>query len=503
MTQHTYIPAFEDNNVPKSAIIVTAILALIYLAALVFFFKKGDMILFSLLLAGEVFHLWQLFTFIYTIWDTEYVNAFDGSFKPEVDVFITVAGEPVEIVEETVRGILAMNYPRFHVYILNDGLVAKKSNWYDMEELADRLGVHCITREIPGGAKAGNINNGLLYSQSPYVAIFDADHVPHEDFLSKMMGYFADRTVGFVQAPQYYKNQDLNIVTRSAWEQQELFFGPIMKGKNRHNAASMCGTNMVINRKALLEVGGMCTESIAEDFITGAFIHARGWRSVYVPEVLSEGLAAEDFLSYYKQQFRWARGALDVIFKFNIFFKRGLSFAQRVEYLGSASYFVSGIFVAIDALIPVVFLFTGRVPFVISTMLLATLFLPYIFLTLFVLRRSSNFAVTFQSIAFSMAAFTIHIRALLAALTGQKNSFSVTSKQQIQGNFISMVIPHLVYIGLVAAGLGFALFREGFSPSVLSNIAWALLNVTIFSQFIVASMPAKATADKTAVLQNV
>jgi cellulose synthase (UDP-forming) len=501
MTPTTNMQAFEEARVPKPLLLFTVLMALVYFVAMVFAFQKGNIILFYLLLAGEVFHLWQLFTFIFTIWDTEYKHPFNGIHREPVDIFVTVAGEPAEIVEETIQGILAMDYPTFDVYILNDGFVAKKDNWQDMEILAEKYGITCITREIPGGAKAGNINNALAKTKSPLIAIFDADHIPHIDFLRKTIGYFADDTVGFVQSPQYYKNRDLNMITKSAWEQQELFFGPIMKGKNRHNAASMCGTNMVIRREALRQVGGMCTESIAEDFITGAFIHARGWKSVYIPEVLAEGLAAEDFLSYYKQQFRWARGALDVIFKYNIFFMRGLTMTQRIEYLASASFFVSGVVVAIDAMIPIVFLFTGQSPFIISTMLLATIFLPYIFCTLYVLRRSSNFTVTYRSIAYSMAAFNIHIKALVAAIIGQKSAFSVTSKKQVQGNFISLVIPHIAYIILGATAFLFALFREGFSPSVLSNVAWLLLNITIFSEFIKAALPEKK-AKPTVALQK-
>ena len=241
-----------------------------------------------------------------------------------------------------------MRYAQKKVCLLNDGFVAKKENWRDIELLArdlraEGLPVECITRTTPGGAKAGNINNALRYTESPLVAIFDADHVPHRDFLEKTVGYFgagaeaqasvaelrADRRkVGFVQTPQYYKNFAKNYLTSSSWEQQELFFGPICKGKNRLNAATMCGTNMLISREALSEVGGMCTESIAEDFVTGLFMHERGWVSVYHPEVLAEGLATEDFLTYSKQQFRWARGSLDVIFRYNPLFMRGLTWRQ-------------------------------------------------------------------------------------------------------------------------------------------------------------------------------
>lgn len=477
-----------ETEVPKYLIVLNGIAAVVYFIVLAFWFPRGNTVLFSLLIAGEIFHLWQLATFLWTIWDTEYEASFDSSYQPKVDVFITVAGEPVDIVQETVTAALAMRYPRHTVYILNDGYVAKKENWYEMELLAERLGVECITRKTPGGAKAGNINNALRETASDLVVVFDADHVPHADFLARTVPYFHDPKMGYVQTPQYYKNYAVNDITRGSWEQQTLFFGPICKGKNRLNSVTMCGTNMVIRRSALVEVGGIA-ESIAEDFLTGALMHSRGWKSLYVPEVLAEGLAPEDFLSYYKQQFRWARGSLDFIFRYKLLFRPGLSFAQRLQYLSSVSYFLSGAVVLMNALIPLLFFFFGIVPFQISTMLLAAIFLPNIFLTLYLLQRSSGYSFSFRSLAFSMAGFTIHLRALLAALLGEKTAFSVTSKKAISGNFVRLVIPHIVYILLVVFGVGVGIAREGFSPSILSNFAWAVLYSVIFLEFVAAALP--------------
>ncbi|MBX4209602.1 glycosyltransferase, partial [Candidatus Parcubacteria bacterium] len=298
------------SSVPaKLLLVANLVMAIVYFFVITFLFRHGNEFLFWLLIAGEVFHTWQALTYLATVWRLDHKARFDPSFSPPVDVFITVAGEPADIVEETAVAARDMEYPNHRVFILNDGLVAKKDNWEEIVALAKRLGVGCITRTIPGGAKAGNINNALKETGrkagAPYVAVFDADHVPHKDFLMKTVGYFVDEKLGFVQTPQYYKNAHMNAVTLSSWEQQELFFGPICRGKNHLNSATMCGTNMVISRAALGQVGGMCTESIAEDFATGLFIHEKGWKSLYVPEVLAEGLAPEDFLSYTKQQFRW------------------------------------------------------------------------------------------------------------------------------------------------------------------------------------------------------
>jgi cellulose synthase (UDP-forming) len=321
------------------------------------------------------------------------------------------------------------------------------------------------------------------------VAIFDADHVPHASFLQKTAGYFIDPAVGFVQTPQFYKNYGENYLTKSSWEQQELFFGPICKGKNRLNAATMCGTNMLISREALEEVGGMCTESIAEDFVTGLLMHSRGYRSIYVPEVLAEGLATEDLLSYSKQQFRWARGALDVIFRYNPMFMRGLTFAQRIQYLSSASFYLSGAVVVVDAMLPLLYLYSGVVPVKIDGMLLAAVFLPYLFFTLYVIQRTSNFTFTFPSLGFSMGAFNIHLKALWKAATFQKSGFDVTQKTKASGNFLPLVKWHILYIIVAIGGIPFALMREGFSASLINNGAWVLLTSIIFVPLIRAALP--------------
>jgi cellulose synthase (UDP-forming) len=163
--------------------------------------------------------------------------------------------------------------------------------------------------------------------------------------------------------------------------------------------------------------------------------------------------------------------------------------AQRIQYMASVSFFFSGIFVIMNAIIPLIFFFTGAVPFVISTMLLAVVFLPYIFITLYTLQTATNFSFTYRSLAFSISSFGIHVRAFLAALSGRKEKFEITSKKKIDGNFLNLVRPHIAYVVLVIVGLIYALYREGLTASVVANAAWAVLNAAIFSEFIFAAMP--------------
>lgn len=482
---------FLNGSAGKSLIVLNVFLASVYFAAITFGFARGNKFLFDLLIAGEVFHLFQVLGYCYTIWDSKITALSDRSYMPPVDIFITVCGEPLEIVRETAVAAIAMDYPDFKVYLLNDGYVANKDNWEEIDKLAEELGITSITRRTAGGAKAGNINNGLKETSSPYFVVFDADHVPYKTFLKEVMGYFVDPKMGFVQTPQFYKNQKTNKVTQTAWDQQTLFFGPIMSGKNRLNSAFMCGTNMAVSREAVLEAGGMCEFNIAEDFLTSLFVHAKGWNSVYIPKVLSEGLAPEDFLSYYKQQFRWTRGSLEVIFKYNPLFMRGLSWSQRLQYLISASYYLSGIVIFIDMMLPLIFLFTGITAIHTTTMTLAFVFLPYIFINLYILQKSSNFTYSYSAISFSLSAFFLQMRAILAVIFNQKTSFSVTPKSQQQGNFAYLVIPHLVYILAAVIGLTVGLFREGFSASLIANLSWVVVNIAVFIPFVKESLPEK------------
>jgi cellulose synthase (UDP-forming) len=210
--------------------------------------------------------------------------------------------------------------------------------------------------------------------------------------------------------------------------------------------------------------------------------------------VLAQGLAPDDFLNYYKQQFRWTRGSLEVIFKYNPLRRSGLSRSQKLQYLLSASYYLSGPVILLDAVLPLVFLFTGLTPVVTSTMTLALVFVPYMWINLYVLQRTSNFAYSYQAIAFSLSAWWLQITAMFAVLTNRKTAFAVTSKTTHDGgrpNFLRLVVPQLVYAAVAAVALAVGAAREGASPALAANVAWLSVHLAIAVPFIVAASPSR------------
>ena len=181
-----------------------------------------------------------------------------------------------------------------------------------MAELARVAGAEYLTRPDNSHAKAGNINAALPRTEGELVLMLDADHVPMPDALDAMVGYFDDEQVALVQSPHDFFNHDSVQHYVVGRHEQSLFYRVVCPGKDRHGAAYWCGSAALLRREALLEIGGVATETIAEDFHTTIRMLRHGWTSRYHDEVLVQGLAPHDLDGYLLQRDRWARGNLAV-----------------------------------------------------------------------------------------------------------------------------------------------------------------------------------------------
>lgn len=167
-----------------------------------------------------------------------------------VDVLIATYNEPIELVMETARAAKAITYPHL-TWVLDDG------NRPEMRAAAEAEGIGWITRsadwkDMPRHAKAGNLNNALLSTEGEFLLILDADQIPEPSILDRTLGYFDDEQMALVQTPQWFVN-----VTESdpLGSQAPLFYGPIQQGKDGWNSAFFCGSNAVIRREALMQLG--------------------------------------------------------------------------------------------------------------------------------------------------------------------------------------------------------------------------------------------------------
>ena len=204
-----------------------------------------------------------------------------------VAIFTTSSpSEPLEMFERTLEACARVRYPHT-TYLLDDTRDPR------FREVAARHGAEWLeVLDLPG-AKAGKINRALELTTEEFVLVLDPDHLPFPEFLDRVLGHFSDREVGFVQVAQAYYNHDRTFTAAAAAEQTYAFYGPGLMGLYGHGASVAIGANCTFRRAALASIGGHGL-GLAEDLVTAIRLHAQGWRSVYVPEVVSRGLVPED-----------------------------------------------------------------------------------------------------------------------------------------------------------------------------------------------------------------
>jgi cellulose synthase (UDP-forming) len=234
---------------------------------------------------------------------------------PKVDVLICTYNEEEAILERTIVGSLALNYANYRVWVCDDG----KRAW--LAQLCQKHGVGYLTRKDNSHAKAGNINAALqvlatLPEKPDFISILDADFVPLPDFLTRAMTLTLEEDVGVVQTPQHFFNPDpvqSNLALTRVWpDEQRFFFDIVMASKDAWGAAFCCGTSSVIRFDALRSIGGFPTDSVTEDYLVSLRLREKGFRTVYLNEVLSLGLAPEGLAEYTGQRSRWALGFVQI-----------------------------------------------------------------------------------------------------------------------------------------------------------------------------------------------
>lgn len=439
-------------------------------------------VLYGALVAAQLATLLQIAGYWFVVWRIRPPQRRSGRLRwGEVDVVVTTFNEPLDVVERTVEAAKAVRHPHRTV-VLDDGRRP------EVAAAAHRHGADCVTRPDNRGAKAGNLNNWLAHSEADFIAVLDADQVPRPEFLDHLMPWFRDRDIAFVQAPQYYANRDETFVAGGAMDQQEIFFGPLCEGQNGRDAVLCCGTNVVIRRAALDQVGGFREDSVTEDAVTGLEMHARGWRSRYVPERLAEGLAPEDLGAYLSQQQRWARGNLELLLRFRPL-TMPLPLALRLQYAWGASHYVLSLANLVHLVLPCLFLFAGlhTVRATASNDFVAH-FLPYILVSLFIFARSLGGRLRFRAIQFSFGLFPVYLAALLAVLSCRQGAFRVTPKRRRSGSFYRLVAPQLLVAAVTVAAIAVGINHYR-GPSTVTNVCWALVNLAMLSAVIRAARP--------------
>jgi cellulose synthase (UDP-forming) len=381
---------------------------------------------YTMLLVTELYGIWALGTLTWFSWRRKPLTRPPIRSSPTVDVYICTYDEPEEVVLATLAGCRALRYPHT-TYLLDDG---RRENMRALAELTDAV---YLTRPDNSHAKAGNINAALPRTEGELVFMLDADHVPMPDALDAMVGYFEDAGVALVQSPHDFSNQDSIQHYAVGRHEQSLFYHVVLPGKDRHGAVYWCGSAALIRREALLGIGGVATETIAEDFHTTIRLQRHGWTSRYHDEVLVQGLAPHDLDGYLLQRDRWSRGNLAVFtLPESPLRAKELTPLQRLSYFVSLVAYLAPPMRLLLLVTLALVLWAGWLPMTVNWTSLAILWLPAFALNL---AAGSALARGYMRIAetthYELMTMGIYTRALRCILRPGRTAFKVTPKEGI------------------------------------------------------------------------
>ena len=388
----------------------------------------------------------------------EHVAPEDGL---EVAIFTTsTPGEPLAMYERTLAACREVRYPHT-TYLLDETGDPR------YREVAEKHGAELLDmRDVPG-AKAGNINRALELTDEEFVLVLDPDHVPFPNFLDRVLGHFRDPEVGFVQVAQAYYNQDRSFVARSAAEQTYSFYGPTMMGLHGHGANVAIGANCTFRREALASIGGHGI-GLAEDLVTAIRLHAEGWESIYVPEIVSRGLVPEDLGSFYAQQLKWSRGVHEVLFRELPRAFGDLTWRQRLAYLAIGTYFTGGLTTLLYLVLPYLYLWTGAQPaampfgeFVVTGGSLGIVAVAlYLYAQRWLCDPERERGTHLRAMTLKIACWPVHLTGWVLAVLDVEVPYVATAKERRRGRFLRLAWPHLAVAGLYLVTVGHVVWRR-------------------------------------------
>ena len=409
---------------------------------------------------------------------------------PDVDVLIPTYNEPLSVVRSTAFAAMNIDYPaeKLHVYILDDG------RREEFRKFCEDAEIGYMIRPDNKHAKAGNINHALRVLTSPYVAIFDCDHVPTRSFMQVTLGWFLkDKKLGMLQTPHFFYSPDpfeRNLEQFMVIPNEgELFYGIIQDGNDLWNATFFCGSCAVLRRTAINEIGGIATETVTEDAHTSLRMQMRGWNTAYINIPQAAGLATESLSSHVGQRIRWARGMCQILRTDNPLLAKGLKWPQRLCYANAMIHFLYAGPRLIFLTAPLIYMLLGRINIPGYWAAILAYAMPHLFLSNVTnLRVQGRYRYSFWNEVYETVLAPYILGPTLLALVNPKlGKFNVTAKGGIvEKKYFDARIarPYLILIWLNVLGLLIAPIRilylnPGHPGTIAMNCVWILFNMVI------------------------
>ena len=233
---------------------------------------------------------------------------------PRITVQLPIYNE-MYVADRLIDAVCQLTYPRelLEVQVLDDStdetrIVAERAVRRNAEA---GVAITYLHRTDRTGYKAGALEAGMRVAKGELIAIFDADFIPPADFLEKTVQYFGDPRIAMVQARWGHINQDYSLLTKI---QAILLDGHFVLEHGGRNRAGLFfnfnGTAGMWRREAIADAGGWQHDTLTEDLDLSYRAQLRGWKFVFLPDLVAPAEVPVEMNSFKSQQHRWAKGSI-------------------------------------------------------------------------------------------------------------------------------------------------------------------------------------------------
>jgi cellulose synthase/poly-beta-1,6-N-acetylglucosamine synthase-like glycosyltransferase len=238
-----------------------------------------------------------------------------GSGLPFVSLHVPAHNEPPDMVMDTLRALLRLDYPRYEIVVIDDN-TDDEQLWRPVEQWCARHRVKFAHLQDWPGYKSGALNYALRQLTDPraeLIGVVDSDYQLEPGFLRRCAPLFADPWVGFVQCPQDYRGWQRSRYYRRLYYSYQYFFAVSQPSRNERDGAIFAGTMGLIRRVALDELGGWDEWCITEDAELSLRLLRAGWHGLHVDQSWGQGVMPLTFEALKGQRYRWCYGGIQIL----------------------------------------------------------------------------------------------------------------------------------------------------------------------------------------------
>jgi len=401
------------------------------------------------------------------------------------------SSESLDVIEGQLVALTDVDYPH-DSWILDEGASD------EVRALADKHGVDYFTRRgveawnqpappFQAKTKAGNVNAWLDHVESlgfdyEVFVQLDIDHRPRTDYLDRVLGYFKDRHVAWVQAPSVCGNLE-NWTARGLAEQDLIFQGPLQMGfYGATGTPFIIGSHTSYRTTAIGEIGGF-QPTRAEDHLDTVVLAAHGYTGVFVPDLIATGDGPHDLATYLRQQFAWAYSMIQIFFGHTPRLIRRYTRGQALQFLFCQSWYTLwSISLAVLWALPALALILNQPIASVPIGRFFVYFVPVMLASTLMWCESRRWfqpggvRLSWRGIVLQTARWPVVLWALINVMFGIKRSYMITPKGKTAGGgprAISIYAPYIVLAAVPLAAIW--LFDTRAGGSLIRGYYWLVL----------------------------